>query len=204
MKAVVLRQLGRKDEALAWIKESYMIDPFNYVCMFEEHLLTGDNAPLDRMVELMHGNVYNYHETALDYAQAGLENEANQVLQTAINRGVEESPLTYYYLAFVNGISKLGGYLTKAMEVTPDYCFPNRLEDAKILRTFYELPFVEDSKAPYYLGCLYYDKRQYDLAVKYWERSAEIDANFPTVWRNLASGQSGAGLGVYGKSFPSG
>ena len=186
MKAVVLRQLGRKDEALAWIKESYKIDPFNYVCMFEEHLLTGDNAPLDRMVELMHGNIYNYHETALDYVQAGLENEANQVLQTAINRGVEESPLTYYYLAFVNGISKLGGYLTKAMEVTPDYCFPNRLEDAKILRTFYELPFVEDSKAPYYLGCLYYDKRQYDLAVKYWERSAEIDANFPTVWRNLA------------------
>ena len=42
------------------------------------------------------------------------------------------------------------------------------------------------SKAPYYLGCLYYDKRQYDLAIKAWERSAAADDKFPTVWRNLA------------------
>ena len=61
MKAVVLRKLGRKEEALAWIKESYKIDPFNYVCMVEEHLLTDSNEPLERMVELMHGNIYNYH-----------------------------------------------------------------------------------------------------------------------------------------------
>ena len=40
LKAVTLRKLGRKDEALSWIKESYKIDPFNYVCMFEEYLLT--------------------------------------------------------------------------------------------------------------------------------------------------------------------
>ncbi len=186
MKAVVLRKLGRNDEALAWIKESYKIDPFNYVCMFEEHLLTGDNAPLDRMVELMHGNIYNYHETALDYVQAGLDEEPNLVLQTAVDHGVEESPLTYYYLAFVNGISKFSEYLTKAKEVAPDYCFPNRLEDAFILNSFCMLPFVKDGKAPYYLGCLYYDKRQYNLAIKNWELSAEIDPDFPTVWRNLA------------------
>ena len=43
-----------------------------------------------------------------------------------------------------------------------------------------------DARAPYYLGCLYYDKRQYDLAVSCWERSAKIDPDFPTVWRNLA------------------
>ena len=48
------------------------------------------------------------------------------------------------------------------------------------------IPFVEDARAPYYLGCLYYDKRQYDVAIEYWERSAEIDPKFPTVWRNLA------------------
>ena len=86
MKAVALRKLGRKDEALAWIQESYKIDPFNYVCMVEEHLLTDSEEPLNRMVELMHGNIYNYHETALDYAQAELGEEGALVLQTAIDR----------------------------------------------------------------------------------------------------------------------
>jgi tetratricopeptide (TPR) repeat protein len=42
------------------------------------------------------------------------------------------------------------------------------------------------ARAPYYLGCLYYDKRQYDLAKQNWELSAQRDAEFPTVWRNLA------------------
>ena len=186
MKAVALRKLGRKDEALAWIKASYQIDPFNYVCMVEEHLLTGNKEPLDRMVELMHGNIYNYHETALDYLQSSLEDEATLVLQTAIDNGAEESPLTYYYLAYAANMTDSFGYLQKAVSVSPDYCFPNRLEDAIILKYIGLNPFVKDARAPYYLGCLYYDKRQYDLAVRYWERSARLDPTYPAVWRNLA------------------
>ena len=183
MKAAVLRKLGRKDEALAWIQESYTIDPFNYVCMVEEHLLTGCDAPLHRMVNLMHGNIYNYHETALDYTQAGLKSEAALVLQTAIKHGVEESPLTYYYLANIMSLADVKEYVNKAMAAAPDYCFPNRLEDARMLEAF---KMFGDPKAAYYLGCLYYDKRQYDLAIENWELSARLDPTFPTVWRNLA------------------
>ena len=186
MKAVVLRKLGRKDEALAWIQESYKIDPFNYVCMVEEHLLTDSNEPLEHMVELMHGNIYNYHETALDYAQADLSDEVKLVLQTAIDHQVEESPLTYYYLAvYGSSMADSFDYLEKAKATDPAYCFPNRLEDAYVLQTVGMMPLL-DARAPYYLGCLYYDKRQYDLAVSCWERSAKINPDFPTVWRNLA------------------
>ena len=186
MKAVALRKLGRKDEALTWIQESYKIDPFNYVCMMEEHLLTGSDAPLNRMAELMHDNICNYHETALDYAQAEQEDEAVKVLQTAIDRGVEESPLTYYYMAYWNKMSTAIGYLKKASEASPDYCFPNRLEDAAILKALIDMAFFDDAKASYYLGCLYYDKRQYDLAKKYWEQSEQSDTSFPIIHRNLA------------------
>ena len=186
LKAVTLRKLGRKDEALSWIKESYKIDPFNYVCMFEEYLLTNDHAPLEHMCELMHGSICNYHETALDYAHAGLTDEATQVLQTAIDKGVEESPLTYYYLAYWNKLSGSNDYLEKTVTISPDYCFPNRLEDAEILGFLMELPFVEDARIPYYLGSLYYDKRQYDVAIRNWECSAKLEPNFPIVWRNLA------------------
>ena len=186
LKAVVLRKLGRRDEALAWIKASYKIDPFNYLCMVEEHLLTDSNEPLEHMVELMHGNIYNYHEIALDYMHAGLQDEAILVLQTAIDKGVEESPLTYYYLAYLSDVSRSIEYRRKSAEANPDYCFPNRLEDAFILKSLDFLPLIDDARAPYYLGCLYYDKRQYDLAIQYWEKSAKLDPDFPTVWRNLA------------------
>ena len=186
MKAVVLRKLGQKDEALAWIKESYKMDPFNYVCMVEEHLLTNSQEPLERMIELMHGNIYNYHETALDYAQAGLEDETRLVLETAIKNGVEESPLTYYNLAYYGTLSQALGYLRKAKSVNPDCCFPNRLEDAHILSALIGMPGIKDAKAPYYLGCLYYDKRQYDVAIENWELSAKLDPKYPSVWRNLA------------------
>ena len=186
MKAVVLRKLGRKEEALAWIKESYKIDPFNYVCMVEEHLLTDSNEPLERMVELMHGNIYNYHETALDYLRAQLVDEAALVLKMTIEKGLEESPLTYCYLAYASDMVGMMEYLNKASEVSPDYCFPNRLEDAFILTYLGMNPFVSDARAPYLLGCLYYDKRQYDLALKYWQRAAKANPTYPVVWRNLA------------------
>ena len=186
LKATVLRKLGRKDQALTWIQESYRIDHFNYLCMVEEHLLSNNDEPLNCMVKLMHGNIYNYHEIALDYMHAGLDKEAVLVLQTAISHHVEESPLTYYYLAYLSSITKSIEFWVKATQVSSDYCFPNRLEDAFILQKLEFMPIVKDARAPYYLGCLYYDKRQYDLAIKNWEKSAKLDPSFPSVWRNLA------------------
>ena len=185
MKAVVLRKLGRKEEALAWIQESYKIDPFNYVCMVEEHLLTGSREALDRMTALMNGSAKNYHETALDYLQAGLHDEARQVLLLATQPGVEASPLTYYYLAAASPAGQAAEWLEKAAQADPTCCFPNRLEDIGILQSAIALN-ERDAHAPFYLGCLYYDKRQYDLALGNWELSAKRDPQFPTVWRCLA------------------
>ena len=174
LKAAVLRKLGRKDEALAWIRESYRIDPFNYVCMVEEHLLTDSNEPLERMVSLMHNSSDNYDETALQYCAAGLNKEAMSVWQVAIEQNAT-SPMTYYYM----------GRYAEAEQADSAYCFPNRLEAVLALEKAKEAN-PSGAKAPYYLGCLYYDKRQYDLAIQYWEESAKLDPKFPTVWRNLA------------------
>jgi tetratricopeptide (TPR) repeat protein len=77
------------------------------------------------------------------------------------------------------------GWMEKAETVKPDYCFPNRLEDVLALETAKRMN-PDGARAPYYLGCLYYDRRQYDVAVENWELSARLDPQFPTVWRNLA------------------
>ena len=60
--------------------------------------------------------------------------------------------------------------------------FPNRLEAIQALRG----ANPDDYKAPFLLGNLFYDKRQYDLAVSEWEKSVSLNPEFPTAWRNLA------------------
>ena len=172
MKAIALRKLGRRDEALAWIKASYEADPFNYVCMMEEHLLTGE--PLERMVCLMHGLSDNYDETALEYCAAGLDEEAQAIWEIAIREGAT-SPMTFYYMA----------RYAEADQADSAYCFPNSLDAVLALKKAKEAN-SSGAKAPYYLGCLYYDKRQYDVAIENWEQSARLDPDYPSVWRNLA------------------
>jgi tetratricopeptide (TPR) repeat protein len=174
LKATVLRQLGRKDEALAWIRASYEIDHFNYVCMMEEYLLTGNKEPMERMISLMHNSSDNYDETALEYCAAGLNEDAMSVWQVAIEQNAI-SPMTYYYM----------GRYAEAEQADSSYCFPNRLEAVLALEKAKEAN-PSGAKAPYYLGCLYYDKRQYDVAIENWELSAKLDPRFPSVWRNLA------------------
>ena len=185
LKACVLRKMGRKEEALSWIQESYKIDRFNYGCMMEEYLLTDRQEVLNHLVALMHGSANNYHELTFDYLKAGLEEEAAKVLQVAIDNQSEPSPLTYYYMAYTQKLSDAYDYLEKAAQTDSAGCFPNRLEDISVLETAMDIN-QDDAHAPYYLGCLYYDKRQYDLAIENWEESARRDPEFSSVWRNLA------------------
>lgn len=174
LKAALLRKTGRKDEALALIVESLRFDRFNYGCRYEQYLLTGEEKVLAELTLMMRNSSQNYDELALDYAAAGLKEEASDIWCFAISKGAV-SPMTYYYL----------GRYDEAEKACPDYCFPNRPEDILALEKAKELN-PEGAKAPYYLGCLFYAARQYDLAVQNWELSAEKDPKFPMVWRNLA------------------
>ena len=199
LKAVVLRklqdskqkgglQMGSSqelNERLSLIKESLRLDPFNYGIRYEQYLLTKDKDLLKEMSELMHGSVFNYHELALDYAQAGLWQECIDILKLCKTK----HPLTYYYIGWAQ--LELGDAVAanasfeQAEKVDSYCCFPNRIEDVVAL-SMAKTVNPDGARAPYYLGCLYYDKRQYDLAIENWELSAKLDPKFPTVWRNLA------------------
>ena len=168
--AVVLRKLGRKTEALTWIEESLLVDHFNYGCRYEKYLLTGE----DTLTMLMRKSGENYEELALEYEQAGLDEDAKAIWKIAESEGAV-TPMSYYYMADYK----------HAETVSPYLCFPNRLEAVVALEKA-KIKNPAGAKAPYYLGCLYYDKRQYDLAIENWELSAKLDPTFPTVWRNLA------------------
>ena len=82
------------------------------------------------------------------------------------------------------GATALDAYRA-AESLSSDYCFPNTLEDILALTAALGAN-PRAAKAHYYLGCLYYDKLQYEDAISHWEQSAALDAQFATVQRNLA------------------
>ena len=189
-------------EAKRLLDESLDYDLFNYGCRYEKYLLekrreergerreNTSEAMLAEMKQMLRKSSQNYDELALDYCAAGLTDEARAIWQIAIEEGAT-SPMTWYYLFAFCGEQEA---LAKAEAADSSYCFPNRAEDvialefAKRCTANYPSSIVncQFSKAPYYLGCLYYAARQYDLAIENWELSARLDPTFPTVWRNLA------------------
>ena len=195
LKATVLRLMGEKDSCIELCRQALKTDLFNYGCRYELYLVSGKQEFLDELLELMNGvtdrnptgvaasslsaigtlcAAKNYDELALDYLAAGCQEEAHAIWQLAIGQQAV-TPMTYYFL----------GQWAQAEKACPDYCFPNRTDEAIVLeRAKKENP--TGARAPYYLGCLYYAARQYDLAIENWELSARLDPTFPTVWRNLA------------------
>jgi tetratricopeptide (TPR) repeat protein len=192
LKASILRKLGNTEGALDTANLSLSRDAFNLSTLFEKILayksLGRDNEASQLKAELIglgRGTAHNFIEYSLDYAAAGLYDEATELLSFVLQS--DTSPLVYYYLAYWN--QKLGKpceeYLEKAKHADSYLCFPNRLEDILVLKYALEAN-ASDAKAPYYLGNLFYDKRQYQDAIDCWELSLQRDANFPTVYRNLA------------------
>ena len=181
LKAAILRKLGKAADARALIDESLGYDLFNYGCRYEKYLLEQDDNVRSEMKQMLRKSAQDYDEVALDYCAAGLTEEAKSIWQMAIEEGAT-TPMTYYYLFAFCGETDA---LAEAERTDPAYCFPNRPEDVIALEAA-KTKNPKGAHAPYYLGCLYYAARQYDLAIENWERSAQLDPQFPTVWRNLA------------------
>lgn len=187
LKSALLLRAGRPDEAADLCCRSLEYDNFNYGCLWVQALM-GAEGSRERLVELMHGNCHNYDETALDFCAAGLWHEARSLWETAIEAGTV-SPMTYYYLGFcilnAGYEAEATRIFVRAAQECPDYCFPNRLEAILALRAAIKLN-PTDANARLFLGNLFYDKRRYDLAIRYWEESASLNEASAMVWRNLA------------------
>jgi len=186
LKTAILRKIGRKEEAQSWIEDSLKIDLFNFGCRFEKYLISADSNVLHEMNQLMRGEIHNYEIVALDYIAAGIYSEAIQILEEGA-KNCPTTPMTYYYMGWAMTIAGKDAKVVfeKAASHAPEFCFPNRLE-AIIALECAQKANRADSKAPYYLGNLWYDKRQYPEAIACWEKSVAIDDKFPTVLRNLS------------------
>lgn len=197
LKSAVLRKLANPSHALEVSIKMMDFDRLDFGSRFENYLacknLEKEQESAKVLLELktkLRGYAESYLELSLEYANAGLLDEAIDVLSnpglTSDNNG-SISPMIYYYLGYFwskkGDTSKGLDYFSRASKASSAYCFPFRLEEIGILETAMKLN-PSDAKAPYYLGNLLYDF-QPERAINMWETSRKIDNTFALVHRNL-------------------
>jgi len=193
LKAAVFRHLFRCEEALALARENVGMDPLDLWSRNEAILALreGGNAPgadeaLRDLSSLMRDDVQIYLDIALDYAGAGLFEEAIDLLERL--EGRVDHPMLFYALGFfhqrLSQARHAAEFYERGSRARPDYCFPSRLQEMAILQSVLRTA-PHDAKAHYYLGNLLYDKKRWEQAIESWDRSCNLDGNFSIAWRNL-------------------
>jgi tetratricopeptide (TPR) repeat protein len=191
LQSAILRRLKRTDEALAIVSDTVSGDPLDFLGRFELLLLQNQDAESIRQqfAQQTHKDRQVHLDLAFEYAAAGLFAEALALLSGVVSDPSSSTyPMVYYSLAHLAVQTRdqelAAKYRTLAAAASPDYCFPSRLEEMRILEETLNL-VPSDAKGQYYLGNLYYDKKRYEDAISRWEKSVEVDGGFSIPWRNL-------------------
>ncbi len=180
LSVALLRHAGRPAEALAAAEAALAADPLAAGPLWERRLLAGD----ERFAHLLRQDDHQFQDLGLSYFHAGLFTDAAAVFAAA----PAADPLSRYYEALcyaqLGDGPRAAATFRAAADLSPDYCFPNRLETVMALEAA-QAANPADARAPYYLGLFWYAHRRPDEAVACWERAATLDPAFPTVHRNL-------------------
>ncbi|MCC6805444.1 MAG: DUF5107 domain-containing protein, partial [Anaerolineae bacterium] len=202
LKTAILRHLERTDEARREAEASLRIDRLDFGAMVELRWLIDDTT----FRELAGDDAQTCIEIALDYAHAGLFDEALALLDDA----PPTDPMVRYYTGWIyqqrGDTAAADNAFDEAAQMSPDYCFPHHVEAVLALEAAMTA-HPDDARAPYYLGNFWYAHRRYDEAIACWERAAALDPQFPTAQRNLGlaymnkRGDSQAAKAAYERAF---
>ncbi len=181
LKAVILRKLGKQDEAKNILENVHKWDMLD---MYSAVELTYHGKTADELNNMFGEKPEAYVDIAYDYLDAGFYEDAINVL--------EMSKLTYpmfdYIIAYcqclMGNCECVKRHFEMAEAQDTGYCFPARVEDIPILKN--AVAHNSGDNAYYYLGCLYYDRFDYDTAISLWEKCIEINSKHPKAFRNLA------------------
>ena len=149
--ASVHRRLGHKDKALELCRLTRSMDAGDWGACYETAVIETSDEAVNNFKKLMRGSDNNYIELSLDYSVAGLYEDALEILDILLrSRSTEDcSPLVRYHRAWI--LQRLGSgeseeaYI-KAASVSPDGCFPSKLESVRVLHDAV-IQNPEDSRA---------------------------------------------------------
>ena len=197
VKAVILRKLGKINEAQQTASSVLAADPLDFLARNELYLAqkaSGSKGQAKRVLadleQKMGGRVESYIELASDYANCALWDEAIEVLSRPVEKKTEFAgtyPMVHYYLGYYQqqkgDVAEASKSFQRAAKMPATYCLPFRAESMDVLNAAISRD-AADARAYYYLGNLLYDI-QPEAAIKLWEQSRRIDDSFATVHRNL-------------------
>ncbi len=172
---IVNRFLGNIERAEMMLEETLLLDPLDW---WARHL---NNEPLRCSVQIR-------LDIALDCIRAGLWSEAEELLEGELPAEPGTAPLIHYYRGWIkdrmgDSLSAKASFSAAAI-VSPDYCFPARLEEIGILECALRYN-PDDDRAAFFLGNLLYDRRRHREAIALWERSVRKRPDYSVAWRNL-------------------
>lgn len=180
LKAALLRKLGM--DASAFLKECLDIDPLSQGCLYEQAVAEGS---YDLWLKTMRAESHNFKELAQEYIEAGLYEDAIYILEAC----PQKDPICWYMLGFVyaqlKDTKKSEEAFVNGENCCPDCCFPNRIEEIRILESaIAALP--QAPMAHYHLGNLLYDKKRYKEAAAHWMAAVREKGDLSPAYRNLA------------------
>lgn len=195
--SIVLRKLGRYEEAQKLIQHVCDEDPLNFLALYEQiRLDQAENKEpnADKLTDLkkiLRNEPYNYIETANRYADFGLYEEAAAVMQYAATSDLPElnaDPMVYYHLALYEEKQghrdKAKAARKTAASLPVDLCFPYGEASIKALRHALEQE-QDDAIAWQLLGNALAD-HQHEAAVSCWEKAARYAPDTAMLYRNMA------------------
>jgi tetratricopeptide (TPR) repeat protein len=192
LKTIILRHLGKYEEALKQTEVLRKTDPLNFVTVFEEYILNSrsDNTRT-RVFRIFRNDPDNFLETANRYTDAGLYTDALELLNIASvseENKLNAHPMIWYWLGYCNKLAGDGQNsrecYQKASELPSDYCFPYGYASEKVLlNVIAEYP--GNSAGYYYLGNLYCDF-QPQKALELWKKAIQYNSKSAILFRNAA------------------
>ncbi len=184
----LLRRMGRDAEARAAIAETLALDKLDFRTLAEQFLLTRSDEDLQAYLAALDGDIQTLLDVGYDLAWCGLPDDAFELLLACGRAGAWQHPMLWYTLSWLGALlcreQECAEFAARGEAASPRYCFPARLEEMIVLEHAVQRN-PSAARAQYYLGNLYYDKRRYEVAIRCWRKSVELDAAFSIPWRNL-------------------
>ncbi|MEM9347119.1 MAG: DUF5107 domain-containing protein [Planctomycetota bacterium] len=191
LKAAMLRKQGDTSAATAILAGVLAKDPLDHWAGYEMVLVgqakqDGDaEACREKWIERTGLRVTTLLDVALDYADAGLYQEAIGMLQLADASG---QAMIGYTLAWLHDLAgdSLAAMQAQSSARSGDtrWCFPDRSDEEVLLRSATDRD-TTDGFACLCIGNLQYDKRRYEEAIASWEEASKRSPELSGAWRNL-------------------
>ncbi len=208
LRTVLLRRLGRTDDGQRQLEATLRLDPLDAWAL----TLTAVSHPVPDALDAQ-----TLIDVALEDAAVGEIARALTLLDLAVDRDADRAlgqpacavTARYHRAALLDRTGDAEGAAAaraEARRLPNDWNFPGRLDDALALTAAIEAE-AGDARAHGLLGHWLYARERREDALTAWQRSAELDAGDPVVWRNIAvaafnlHGDAGAAADAYDRAL---